>query len=146
MTPVRSSRPSRSRRARRSRRNSGPRPFPHGSGLTSRIIDTKQPLILGSFQEICGAGAILSPNEPGDELMPQSYMGVPIIIGEKVLGVIDVQSYQEHVYDDSQVFYDAGVHLQSSERGRNDTSRAGFTVRLPANRPFRGAHLIGTKI
>ena len=35
--------------------------------------------------------------------MPQSFMGVPIIVGEKVLGVIDVQSYQEHVYDDSQV-------------------------------------------
>ncbi len=43
------------------------------------------------------------------------------------------------VYDEREVFYDAGVHLQSSERGRDDSSRAGFTVRLPADQLFRGA-------
>jgi hypothetical protein len=42
------------------------------------------------------------------------------------------------VYDERQVFYDAGVHLQGSERGRNDSSRVGFAVRLPADQPFRG--------
>ena len=42
------------------------------------------------------------------------------------------------VYDERTSFYDAGVHLQSSERGRNDTSRVGFTVSLPADHPLRG--------
>ena len=41
------------------------------------------------------------------------------------------------VYDEREVFYDAGIHLQSSERGRDDSSRAGFTVRLPADHLFR---------
>src|SRR5436309_2426776 len=32
------------------------------------------------------------------------------------------------VYDEQEVFYDVGVHLQSSERGRADASRVGFTI------------------
>ena len=78
-------------------------PFPYGSGLTSKVIDTRQPLILSSFEEIIGGGAVLTPNTPGDELMPQSYLGVPIIVGEKVLGVIDVQSHQPHAYEENEV-------------------------------------------
>ena len=42
------------------------------------------------------------------------------------------------VYDEREVFYDVGVHLQSSERGRNDSSRVGFTVRFHPDQPFRG--------
>ena len=42
------------------------------------------------------------------------------------------------VYDEGQVFYDVGVHLQASERGRDDPSRAGFAVRLHADQLFRG--------
>jgi hypothetical protein len=42
------------------------------------------------------------------------------------------------VYDERQVFYDAGVHLQSSERGRNESSRVGFSVKLPAGQLLRG--------
>ena len=42
------------------------------------------------------------------------------------------------VYDRREVFYDASVHLQSSERGRDVTSRVGFTVTLPADHLFRG--------
>ncbi len=42
------------------------------------------------------------------------------------------------VYDESQVFYDAGVHLQASERGRDDPSRVGFTLKFNPEQPFRG--------
>jgi PAS domain S-box-containing protein len=78
-------------------------PFSYGSGLTSKVIDTQKPLILGSFEEITGGGALLTPNAPEDEQMPQSYLGVPIIVGEKAIGVIDVQSYQQFVYDEGHV-------------------------------------------
>jgi len=44
------------------------------------------------------------------------------------------------VCDERTVFYDAGVHLQGSERGRNETARVGFTVRLPSDTPYRGVH------
>jgi hypothetical protein len=42
------------------------------------------------------------------------------------------------IYDERQVFYDVGVHVQGSERGRNDSSRAGFTLSLNADQLFRG--------
>jgi hypothetical protein len=42
------------------------------------------------------------------------------------------------VYDEREVFYDLGVHLQGSERGRNDSSRVGFTVRFHPDQLFRG--------
>ena len=42
------------------------------------------------------------------------------------------------VYDEREVFYDVGVHLQRSERGRSDPSSAGFTVKFDPEHPFRG--------
>src|SRR5439155_15000663 len=44
------------------------------------------------------------------------------------------------VYDEQEVFYDVGVHLQSSERGRADDSRVGFTLGFHPDQPFRGLH------
>ncbi len=42
------------------------------------------------------------------------------------------------IYDEREVFYDVGVHLQSSERGRNDPSRQGFTIQMHPEQPLRG--------
>ena len=42
------------------------------------------------------------------------------------------------IHDEHQVFYDVGVHLQSSERGRDGPSRQGFTVKMHPEQPFRG--------
>ena len=43
------------------------------------------------------------------------------------------------VYDENEVFYDVGVHLQGSERGRDNSARVGFTVRFNEDQLFRGA-------
>ncbi len=70
-------------------------------GLTSKIITTRQPLLLRTAQEINENGAeayITAPDEDDD---PQSYMGVPIMVGEKVLGVVDVQSLQPNAFDEN---------------------------------------------
>ncbi len=42
------------------------------------------------------------------------------------------------VYNEREVFYDVGVHLQGSQRGRNATSRVGFTLRFNEDQLFRG--------
>ena len=42
------------------------------------------------------------------------------------------------ITDERNIAYDAGMHLQGSERGRPSSSRVGFTVRLPSDRPYRG--------
>lgn len=44
------------------------------------------------------------------------------------------------VVDETEVFYDVGVRLQSSQRGRPEQSRVGFTVEFQADRLFRGVH------
>ncbi len=42
------------------------------------------------------------------------------------------------VYDEQEVFYDVGMHLQGSERGRDASSRVGFTISFDAEHLFRG--------
>ncbi|MDB6032452.1 MAG: CotH protein [Verrucomicrobiales bacterium] len=44
------------------------------------------------------------------------------------------------VYNEEQVFYDINLHLQGSERGRNDSSRVGFTFSFQPDNLFRGVH------
>ncbi len=70
-------------------------------GLTSKIISTRQPLLLSSAQEINDNGAQAYITAPDEEDDPQSYMGVPIMVGEKVLGVVDVQSTQPNAFDEN---------------------------------------------
>jgi signal transduction histidine kinase/DNA-binding response OmpR family regulator/tetratricopeptide (TPR) repeat protein/nitrate/nitrite-specific signal transduction histidine kinase len=78
-------------------------PFPLGPGLTSRVIETRQPLTFGTQQQACELGAKFVPVDPDnpDEEFVQSYLGVPLLVGGEVMGVIDVQSYEQHAYDES---------------------------------------------
>ena len=44
------------------------------------------------------------------------------------------------IHDEQEVFYDVGIHLQGSQRGRLDAGRVGFTLRFPPDHLFRGVH------
>ncbi len=44
------------------------------------------------------------------------------------------------VYDEREAFYDAGVRLKGSERGRPVAGRVGFNVQFQQDRLFRGVH------
>ncbi len=44
------------------------------------------------------------------------------------------------VYNENEAFYDVNLHLQGSERGRNDSSRVGFTINFQPDHLFRGVH------
>jgi PAS domain S-box-containing protein len=60
-----------------------------GQGLTSRIIDAGEPLVLNQSEryEEVASSTIGTPS--------RSYLGVPIVVGEKAIGVISVQSTRE---------------------------------------------------
>ncbi len=76
------------------------KPFPLGQGLTSEIITSGKPLLLGTAEEEKEHGAYFPPEAA--EVNPkiaQSYVGVPIIVGAKILGVVAVHSYRQHAYD-----------------------------------------------
>ena len=78
-----------------------PRPF--GQGLNSTVIRTRQPVVLATLEEIDRMAAVHNPRTPGDREFCQSYLGVPIIAGEKVIGVLSMQSYQVNAYNGDQV-------------------------------------------
>lgn len=44
------------------------------------------------------------------------------------------------VYDEVEVYYDVGVRLKGSERGRPTTARLGYGLRFSPDQPFRGRH------
>jgi GAF domain-containing protein/signal transduction histidine kinase len=68
-----------------------------GIGLTGYVIRTRQPvLIKGNALQFLKEIEV----EPSDEL-PRSWLGVPMIAAERVVGVLAVQSYEEEgVYDE----------------------------------------------
>ena len=74
-----------------------------GEGLTSKIILARQPLLLHSAQEMADRGAAAYATAPTGEKDPESYMGVPIVVGDKVLGVVDVQGYRPNAFNDDNV-------------------------------------------
>ena len=61
--------------------------FPLGPGMTSTVIRTKRPLRLGSLEDQMAIGAIDVGGTP-----MQSWLGVPILSGERVLGVVGLEA------------------------------------------------------
>lgn len=74
-------------------------PFPLGEGLTSKIIQTGKPLVHGTFEEGVKLGVLVQSEEEKTE----TYIGVPIIVNNKVIGVVSIQSYRQNDYSDEKV-------------------------------------------
>ncbi len=62
-------------------------PLVYGEGLTSRILDSRESLLLNREEQYEGAPQVGTPS--------RSFLGVPILVGEKSIGVISVQSIEE---------------------------------------------------
>ena len=103
-------------------------PWELGEGLTSKIIISKQPLLLNTSQEINDHGAAAYLTAPEDEEEIKSYMGVPIMVGDQVLGVVDVQSYKAGAFNEDNLRIlqtlsaNMGVAIQNA-RLFNETQR-----------------------
>ena len=87
-----------------------------GEGLTGRIVATGEPLLLSR-------GATGLYQEAGKEIVAglcRSWLGVPMIAKDKVLGAIAVQSYeQENVYDEGHLNLLSTVAAQAAVAVRN---------------------------
>jgi PAS domain S-box-containing protein len=62
-------------------------PMPYGEGLTSQIVDSREPLLLNRQEHYEGRPSVGTPS--------RSYLGVPIVVGAKAIGVISVQSTRD---------------------------------------------------
>ncbi len=74
-------------------------PFEFGEGLTSKVIKSGKPLVLGTFEESEQLGVIVQSEEEKTE----TYIGVPIIVNDKVMGVVSIQSYKKNDFNDEKV-------------------------------------------
>jgi len=74
--------------------------LPPGEGLSGRVIATGQPLLIGDAAEVEALGG-----RTFGEGQPRSIVAVPIMLGEKVIGMLSAQSYRPHVYteEDQQI-------------------------------------------
>jgi PAS domain S-box-containing protein len=75
-------------------------PFPLDQGLTSWVLSARQPLLIGTAEEAAQYGVYFPP-EPQAIHPPvtQSYLGVPILADERILGVLAVHSCSRHAFD-----------------------------------------------
>ena len=65
----------------------------YGEGLTSIVIRTREPLLLGTEADQVALGALDTGGED------ESYLGVPMIVGDRVIGVIAVAHGRQHAFD-----------------------------------------------
>ncbi len=74
----------------------------YGEGITSYIIRTRQPLVI---DEDFAIRAEMYNAVPVSSLtIPKTWVGVPIIVREKVIGVISIQDYRrEHAFTSEQL-------------------------------------------
>ena len=93
-------------------------PEPLGPGLTATVIRTRRPLVLGSLAAMKEAGSVTV--EDGSPVESQSWMGVPIMMGERVSGVIALQDTAPNRYSErdvrllSTIAANAGVALANA--------------------------------
>jgi K+-sensing histidine kinase KdpD/DNA-binding response OmpR family regulator len=71
--------------------------------LTLQIIEKSKPIIIGTYKEAVESGSMFVQKDPDDphERATESFLGVPILIGNEVTGVIHIQSYEQNAYDES---------------------------------------------
>ncbi|MBP6178310.1 MAG: GAF domain-containing protein, partial [Anaerolineales bacterium] len=78
-------------------------PFPLGKGLTTKVIQTRQPLLMGTFEEQVANGAYLPPEllENVNGTDTQSMMFAPIIVNDKAIGVVTVGNYRKNHFSEN---------------------------------------------
>ena len=81
-----------------------PHIFPLGLGLTSKVISSRQPLNLGTLQEQRDHGVYFSPEfEQSSGVITESWLGVPILVSDKILGIVNLSSYRKHAYTEESI-------------------------------------------
>lgn len=67
-----------------------------GEGLTSRVINNRKPLIINHDFDRRGAklGAI-HRKFSGTDRRPKSWMGIPMQVGEQVIGILGIQNFEK---------------------------------------------------
>ena len=63
------------------------------------MIDTREALLLGTTEEAERLGSVRMVREGEADDQNETFMGVPILAGQKVLGAVSIQSYKRYAFD-----------------------------------------------
>lgn len=99
----------------------------YGEGLTSKIIETRQPLLINRDMEI--RRAQIGATQVGIDV--KSYLGVPILVGAQAIGVVSVQSiHREGQFTENDqhllmtIAANVGVAIERAQRFNTEKRRA----------------------
>ncbi|HEY5729329.1 MAG TPA: GAF domain-containing protein, partial [Anaerolineales bacterium] len=67
--------------------------------LAVHMLDTRQPILAGTSEETDKLGSVRQPRSGEKADKNESYLGVPIMTGDKPIGIIAVQSYKQNAYN-----------------------------------------------
>jgi GAF domain-containing protein len=70
--------------------------LPFGVGLSAQVLATRQPLRIGSFEEAQQLGAVQAGARADN-----SWLGVPILAGERAIGLVGIESPDRHAFSES---------------------------------------------
>ena len=72
--------------------------MPLDQGLSSAVIRSRAPLVLRTLHEAEAHGAVFQ--DADETKQTESYLGVPLIVGDEVIGVAAIQSYRPSAFDE----------------------------------------------
>jgi diguanylate cyclase (GGDEF)-like protein len=90
-----------------------PTEMPLGKDLASWVIETKQPLLV---QHLSNEKDTL-PFKPiilGQQKVPESWLAVPMMIGDQALGILTLASFKPYAYDNEDVVLMSNVASQAA--------------------------------
>jgi len=87
--------------------------FPLGKGFTSEVIRTGEPRLVRRWSAEGPAVHLIYGTEAGELLTPQSGVVVPILSGDRVLGVLSAQSYRPEAYEDADLLSLGAIAVQA---------------------------------
>jgi PAS domain S-box-containing protein len=88
--------------------------FPLGKGFTSEVIRTRTPRLVRRWSAEGPPVRLLYGTEAGELVTPQSGVVVPILSGDRVLGVLSAQSYRPEGYDDADLLSLGAIAAQAA--------------------------------
>jgi PAS domain S-box-containing protein len=88
--------------------------FPLGKGFTSEVIRTGLPKVIRRWSAEGPTVRVLYGTEAGELVAPQSGLVVPIMSGDRVLGVLSVQSYRPEAYEDADILSLSAIATQAA--------------------------------
>src|SRR5467141_4010194 len=87
--------------------------FPLGKGFTSEVIRTGAPRLVRRWSAEGPPVRLLYGTEAGRLVAPRSGVVVPILSGDRVLGVLSAQSYRPEAYDDTDLLSLSAIAAQA---------------------------------